>query len=117
LGALTVIVASGDKARFEFDSDKHCIRVRHGHSVDVVLTLDPCEPPEHLYHGTVARFIKSIQGGGLQSRGRQFVHLSSERKAAHTIGAKRAKPVILAVRSRDMFAGGFEFHLSTSDIC
>lgn len=52
------IVRESDKARFSIRGDR--IRANQGHSLSVDLGLESLEPPDTLFHGTVARFIDSI---------------------------------------------------------
>ena len=61
---LEEVVATSDKRRFSFSPDGLRIRANQGHSVSVDLGLEPIDPPEHLYHGTVARFLDSIRVKG-----------------------------------------------------
>jgi putative RNA 2'-phosphotransferase len=103
------VVEQNDKRRFEFSDDGLRIRARQGHSVPVELGLPSRAPPDRLWHGTVARFLPSIQEQGLQPRGRHHVHLSAERDTARTVGARRGRPVLLVVAAGEMAAEGHTF--------
>ena len=104
------IVATNDKKRFAFNDDFSKIRASQGHSLKTVdLELQSLEPPEYLYHGTVTKFMESIKTTGLQKQSRQHVHLSDERETATKVGSRRGKPMILSVRSGEMYKQGFEF--------
>ncbi len=105
---LDKVVATNDKQRFSFSPDGQSIRANQGHSVEVDLALEPVEPPELLYHGTVERFIASIREQGLIRGQRQHVHLSGDRETAARVGQRRGKPVILIVESGRMH------HLATN---
>ena len=59
---LEEIVKTDSKQRYSFNQDKTLIRANQGHSVLVDVELKEQEPPEFLYHGTAARFLKSIVG-------------------------------------------------------
>ena len=61
---LQEIVITNDKKRFAFNQDKTKIRANQGHSIGVDLEYKPKQPPEFLYHGTVARFIEAIKKKG-----------------------------------------------------
>ncbi len=57
------VVRENDKQRFMIDEAGTRIRANQGHSVDVNLGIEPCKPPEQLYHGTVQRFIDFLACG------------------------------------------------------
>ena len=90
---LEEIVVTNDKQRFAFNNDKSKIRANQGHSVKTIdLQLEAIEPPDFLYHGTVAKFLDSIKATGLQKRSRQHVHLSEDRATATKVGSRRGTP-------------------------
>ena len=113
---LAEVVATNDKRRFSFNPDGTQIRANQGHSVDVELGLEPVEPPELLYHGTVARFLDSIRGQGLVRGSRQHVHLSADRQTAERVGQRRGRPVVLVVEAARMHRDGHEFYLSENGV-
>jgi putative RNA 2'-phosphotransferase len=65
------IVETSEKKRFTLSADGTRIRAAQGHSVEVVLGVEPIEPLETLYHGTATRFLDSIRAEGLRPGGRQ----------------------------------------------
>ena len=71
--ALERLVGENDKQRFAFSSDGLRIRASQGHSVEVALGYAATTPPDLLYHGTVERFLASIQVEGLVRATRQHV--------------------------------------------
>lgn len=113
---LEEVVATNDKQRFAYNEDKSRIRASQGHSIDVELQLGTKEPPETLYHGTVAKFLDSIRREGLKKMSRHHVHLSGDRTTAEKVGNRRGKAVILVVRSGVMYGDGFEFFLSDNEV-
>jgi len=113
---LEEVVKLNDKQRFAFNEDKSRIRANQGHSVDVELLLEPCQPPELLFHGTVERFLGSIRAEGLRKMNRHHVHLSAERTTAEKVGSRRGEAVILAVRSGEMSRDGQVFFLSENGV-
>ncbi len=114
---LEQIVQTNDKQRFAFNEDKTKIRANQGHSVSRVdLQLQEIQPPDTLYHGTVEKFMTSIEESGLQKMNRQHVHLSETLKTAMDIGGRRGKPVILHVRSGAMYRDGFKFYRSKNGV-
>jgi putative RNA 2'-phosphotransferase len=77
------VVATNDKKRFSFNEDETLIRANQGHSLHYVdLGIEAKEPPTILYHGTVQKFLESIQQEGLKKGSRQHVHLSKDVETA-----------------------------------
>jgi putative RNA 2'-phosphotransferase len=114
---LEEIVATSDKQRFALSPDGMRIRANQGHSVDVDLGLPRREPPEVLFHGTVARFLELIRRDGLLRRARTHVHLSSDIDTATTVARRRAgATVILRVRARAMHDAGHVFFMSDNGV-
>ncbi|MEU3507556.1 RNA 2'-phosphotransferase [Streptomyces longwoodensis] len=108
------VVASNDKQRFAVDGTR--IRASQGHSVDVDLGLPPATPPPYLYHGTVARFLEAIRAEGLRPMDRHDVHLSADRETATRVGARRGRPVVLAVDAAAMHRDGHVFLVSANGV-
>jgi len=70
---------------------------------EIGLNLPPKEPPKLLYHGTAARFLDAIRREGLKAMSRQHVHLSPDQQTAHKVGQRHGKPVILTIKSGEMW--------------
>ncbi|QXP61077.1 RNA 2'-phosphotransferase [Olleya sp. HaHaR_3_96] len=114
---LEEVVVTNDKQRFGFNEDRTKIRANQGHSLKTVdLELKAIQPPEFLYHGTVARFIESIQKQGLQKQSRQHVHLSGDIETAVKVGSRRGKPIVLCVNAIDLHNQGHSFYLSKNGV-
>ncbi len=113
---LRLVVEENDKQRFELSSDGALIRARQGHSIEVEGAWAAAEPPAKLYHGTVDRFLPSIEQEGLTKQRRHHVHLSPDIQTASKIGQRRGKPVILEVDAKAMRAEGLEFALSANGV-
>lgn len=113
---LKEIVATNDKQRFAFNEEGTKIRASQGHSINVELELARTEPPEFLFHGTVADSLNSIKEKGLLKMNRQHVHLSKDRDTAIKVGSRRGIPVILRVRSGQMHLVGFPFFISENGV-
>jgi putative RNA 2'-phosphotransferase len=113
---LRQVVAENDKRRFSFDETGLNIRANQGHSTEVDLQLKEVDPPERLYHGTVARFFDAIRIGGLKRINRHDVHLSKDVQTASKVGQRRGKPVILVIESARMAADGYRFRLSANGV-
>lgn len=110
------VVAENDKKRFAFSEDGRRIRASQGHSVSVDLALEPIEPPEFLYHGTVEPFLESIREKGLVRGSRHHVHLSPDEATARKVGSRRGKPVILVVQAGRMHEAGHQFFRSANGV-
>lgn len=113
---LMALVANDDKKRYTVTPDGLKIRAAQGHSIDIDLNLLPVEPPVTLYHGTAVRFWVSISKQGLLKRNRQYVHLSPDEKTAYKVGIRHGQPLILKIRSKEMFDKGYKFFLSDNQV-
>ncbi|MFD6417803.1 RNA 2'-phosphotransferase [Streptomyces sp. NPDC060194] len=109
-------VAENDKRRFAVSEDGSRIRAHQGHTVPVLLGLPPAEPPPYLYHGTVAASLDAIRGEGLRQMARHDVHLSVDRETATRVGARRGRPVVLAVDAGAMHAAGHVFRVTANGV-
>ncbi|MFE9448696.1 RNA 2'-phosphotransferase [Streptomyces sp. NPDC006739] len=108
------VVAANDKQRFAVEGTR--IRASQGHSIEIDLGLPPATPPPYLYHGTVARNLDSIRVTGLRPMNRHDVHLSTDRETASRVGARRGRPVVLAVDAGAMHRDGHVFHVSANGV-
>lgn len=113
---LVEVVQTNDKQRFAFNADHTKIRASQGHSVSIDLELSPVEPPEHLYHGTAEASLPSILKEGIHKRSRQHVHLSSDEKTAIKVGQRHGKPVVLLIKSGEMYRKGLLFYQSENQV-
>jgi len=111
------IVDTNDKKRFAFNNDKTKIRANQGHSITTIdLKLEPIEPPEYLYHGTVGKFMQAIKVDGLQKMSRQHVHLTSELETAVKVGNRRGQAIILTIKAKEMHEKGNPFYQSENGV-
>jgi putative RNA 2'-phosphotransferase len=108
------VVATNDKKRFAVEGTR--IRASQGHSIEVDLGLPTAAPPPYLYHGTVARALDAIRAEGLRAMNRHDVHLSADRETATRVGARRGRPVVLAVDAGAMHRDGHEFRVSANGV-
>jgi putative RNA 2'-phosphotransferase len=116
--SLEKIVASDTKQRYSFNHNKTKIRATQGHSLHVDLNLQPeKQVPEQLFHGTKTHFLSSILKQGLQSKSRQYVHLSSDLATAVAVANRRVgSSVILVVDTKNMVAAGNCFYKSENNV-
>ncbi|MDQ1017959.1 RNA 2'-phosphotransferase [Streptomyces afghaniensis] len=108
------VVATNDKRRFAVEGTR--IRASQGHSVEVDLGLPTATPPAYLYHGTVTRNLDAIRAEGLRPMNRHAVHLSPDRETATRVGARRGRPVVLAVDAAAMHRDGHVFQVSANGV-
>jgi putative RNA 2'-phosphotransferase len=113
---LEEVVVRNDKQRFSFDETGTRLRANQGHSVEVDLQLEPVVPPPLLYHGTPERFVAAILARGLMKMKRHHVHLSPTLETARKVGARRGRPVLLAVDAAAMHAAGHSFYVSANGV-
>ncbi|WP_367136810.1 RNA 2'-phosphotransferase [Saccharothrix sp. HUAS TT1] len=108
------VVERNDKKRYEVVGGR--IRASQGHTVAVELDLPVAEPPAVLFHGTVGRVLPDVLAEGLRPMARHDVHLSATVETAVRVGARRGKPVVLAVDAAAMVADGHEFRVSANGV-
>jgi putative RNA 2'-phosphotransferase len=110
------VVATNNKRRFAISEDGLRIRASQGHSIEIDLGYAPAEPPELLFHGTVAAALGAIRAGGLERMKRHHVHLSPDVATARAVGARRGRPVILRIAAAQMARDGHLFFLSANGV-
>ena len=113
---LAEVVARSDKRRFAFDESGARIRANQGHSVPVDLALQPETPPDVLFHGTSEGTADAIRRSGLRKMRRHHVHLSPDVETARRVGARRGRPVVLAVDAAAMARDGAVFYRSANGV-
>ena len=116
LEQLREVVDTNEKCRFAISADGRRIRANQGHSVEGDLGLAPVEPPQWLFHGTVAKFLDSIRRQGLLKGSRQHVHLSADRETAQRVGQRRGQPVVLVIAAERMAYAGHVFYRSENGV-
>jgi putative RNA 2'-phosphotransferase len=95
------------KQRYSIIDD--CVRANYGHSTAERIQHDPAIPPDVLFHGTGIRAAPMILESGLRPMGRQYVHLTPDRKLAAAVGARHGRPCLIRVDSRSACAAGVVF--------
>jgi putative RNA 2'-phosphotransferase len=106
---LDAAVAEPVKRRYAYDAAGERVRAVQGHSVPVSLGYAPTVPPAVLFHGTHPGAVGRILDEGLRPMARHHVHLSGDVGTARAVGARRGRPVVLAVDAGAMAAEGVEF--------
>ena len=113
---LEEIVRTDSKQRYSFNSNKTLIRANQGHSIPVDVELEERQPPQFLYHGTAERFLDAIMAEGLKPMSRLYVHLSKDEETAVKVGKRHGSPVVLKVRTEEMYHDGNKFYLSQNGV-
>ncbi|MEY8337404.1 RNA 2'-phosphotransferase [Lachnospiraceae bacterium 62-35] len=113
---LEEIVRTDKKQRYSFNEDKTLIRANQGHSIPVDVELPVMEPPEYLYHGTGQKYAASIEKIGLIPKSRLYVHLSSDRETAASVGSRHGKPVVYRIAAGEMSRAGYVFYQSVNGV-
>ena len=116
IDSLKSIVKDDNKGRYSFSDDFSKIRANQGHSIPVNVEMKSEIPPDILYHGTAEKSVDSIFISGIEKRGRNFVHLSSDLETAVKVGSRHGVPVILKVNSKQMVEDGIEFLVSENGV-
>ncbi len=103
------VVENCPKNRFEIKGQN--IRARYGHSIDVMLDVEPSRPPDVLYHGTSPSMTKTIAEEGLSPMRRRYVHLSKTKEEALKVGRRKSKnPIVFAVKAKEAYREGVKFY-------
>jgi putative RNA 2'-phosphotransferase len=110
------VVATNDKKRFALSEDSQRIGASQGHSIEADLQYERQTPPEFLYHGTPEHFLDSIRATGLNKGQRHHVHLSPDPQTAVKVGQRRGRPVVLTIRSGEMYRQGHVFYRSANGV-
>ena len=113
---LEYIVNTDNKQRYSFNSDKTLIRANQGHSIPVDVELEEIIPPEYVYHGTGVKYVESIREQGLIPKSRLYVHLSSTKEIAITVGARHGEPHVFLVHAKAMYDKGYKFYKSINGV-
>ena len=67
-------------------------------------------PPDVLFHGTSVSAVGSILAHGLQPMRRQYVHLTSDKQLAASVGTRHGKPCLVQVNARAAYSAGVQFY-------
>lgn len=113
---LEEIVRTCDKQRFAINESGTLIRANQGHSAEVDLQLEVCDPPAELFHGTALTAVPSILRDGLLKMARHHVHLSLNPEVAAKVGQRHGKPAVLIVNAAEMRAAGHVFYCSANGV-
>ena len=116
MDTLERIVRENSKQRYSFNEDHSKIRANQGHSVSVDVELKETQPPQYLYHGTVSRFLPSIQREGIRKMSRQYVHLSGDFETAMAVGKRHGSPVVITIDAAAMVRDGVGFYRSENGV-
>ncbi len=113
---LKSVVETNAKQRFAFNSTLTKIRANQGHSIEVDLNIKSQKPPEILFHGTGSNSVLFILETGLEKKGRNHIHLSSDIETAIKVGQRHGKPFVFEILAQEMHNDNFEFYLSENGV-
>lgn len=113
---LKLIVDNDEKGRYAFSDNYSRIRANQGHSINIDAELKEKKPPIYLFHGTGEKSLEAIMREGLKHMSRLYVHLSDNYDTAVSVGKRHGTPVVLKVKSEEMYAGGYKFYLSENNV-
>lgn len=113
---LEEIVAKDSKKRYVFSEDKTNVRAVDG--FDEFIPHSRKAPavdfPDTLFHGTSYKAVKSILNQGILPMGRAYVHLSSDKSTALSIGRRHkmpvSQPVVLCINTKAMQMSGVNIY-------
>lgn len=109
VGDIADMIERSEKKRHELANGR--IRALYGHSTKARIQKEPELPPEVLYHGTVKRFLASIQEQGLRPMKRQYVHLTEDIQMAEQVAMRREDmPVLLCIDAAAAWNAGIRFY-------
>jgi len=114
------LAASDKKNRFSIVDSKNgkSIKANYGHSIKWInLDYEEIIPPRYLYHGTTNEVYQKILKDGIKKMGRNYVHLSKNKKQARRVGERRTEsPIILKILAKQMYEDGKSFFKTNSEI-
>lgn len=105
---LEQLIAASHHDRLEISEGR--IRALYGHSVPNVQTGTPGIPPNPLFHGTKACWLREILSYGLRPMGRTFVHLTTDFKYAKRVAENsHSEAAVLVIDSDAALKQGVQF--------
>lgn len=96
------------KQRYGIEGDS--VRANYGHSTAERISLVPAEPPKTLFHGTSRDALEAIRSAGLRPMQRQYVHLTTDRELALSVGSRHGAPCLVIVDAAKAHADGLLFY-------
>ncbi|WP_458107046.1 RNA 2'-phosphotransferase [Arthrobacter sp. R3-55] len=112
---LSEVLEAAEKKRHRMEDGR--IRALHGHSVPVVASREPGQPPPVLFHGTAPASVHLIKASGILPMQRQYVHLAETVEQATAVGARKDKhPVVLTIATEVAQSLGVDFFRTDSAV-
>jgi putative RNA 2'-phosphotransferase len=109
------IVTTAVRRRHELNGDR--IRALYGHSRVGRVRKPLAVPPAQLFHGTTPEAWVAIEVDGLLPMERHFVHLSTDRAAATSVGLRKSTcPIILVVDAAAAISAGVAFYVGNDQV-
>lgn len=106
---LAAVIAQVEPTKQRFRLEGDWIRANYGHSLEQRVSHSAQVPPDVLLHGTSTDAAEQILRDGLRPMKRQYVHLTTDRTLAATIGRRHGKMCVLGVDARRAHEAGLPF--------
>ena len=107
----------GTHIRKRFEIRDGGVRATYGHSFRKPVRYPDIDPPEHLYAGLGRTQAMAARTEGLRPLGRQYVHLTDDRKEAEEIGERQGPgSAVITVLAKQAAEAGIRFHKPTDGI-
>jgi len=103
-----VALVEPQKQRYAIQGD--AVRANYGHSLADRIEWVPAEPPAVLFHGTARDALSQIRDTGLLPMKRQYVHLTTDRQLAISVGGRHGPACLLEVDAKRAHAEGIIFY-------
>jgi putative RNA 2'-phosphotransferase len=103
-----VAVVEPHKQRYAIEGE--FVRANYGHSTAERIAHEPAEPPAELFHGTTDEALDTIRRQGLRPMRRQYVHLTTDRALALSVGARHGASRLLRIDAAAAHAAGLPFY-------
>ncbi len=115
LGDIEHVVEMCPKKRYQIRDEK--IRALYGHSIDTRILKQQAIPPERLYHGTPYETFNLIITEGLRPMGRQYVHMTPDKKIAMECARRKSNSfALIGIASLRAHETGTIFYLGNNHV-
>ena len=113
-GTVKAVVARVEPHKQRYAIQGDAVRANYGHSIADRIALTPLEPPPTLFHGTTQDALPAIRERGLLPMRRQYVHLTTDRQLAISVGSRHGTACLLEVSAKPAHAEGIAFYKANS---
>lgn len=108
---------AGNHVRKRFEVRDDLVRATYGHSFPERIRYERIDPPEELYVGMSKSQIDVARTEGIRPEGRQYVHLTDDRREAAEVGRRKdIESDVVVVRAAEASQAGIAFHKPTEGL-